>query len=72
MLLDCVKVYMSILLTDIDLLLQANKLVIVKEQYIILVHLNMSVKVPAVKSSCVQLIDTKFTISGLLLHVLLL
>jgi len=44
--------------------LQASRLVFVKEQYIIVLHLNMSLNEPSVESSHVQLVDTKFTISG--------
>jgi len=45
-------------------MLQANKLVLVKEQYIVLLRLSMSLNEPSVESSHVQLVDTKFTISG--------
>jgi len=43
---------------------QARKLVLVKEQYIVLLQLNMSLNEPLIESSHVQLVDTKFTISG--------
>jgi len=49
------------------LLLQASVLVLVKEQHIVLFRLSMSLNIPVVASSHVQLIDTKFTISGQLL-----
>ena len=42
-------------------------LVLVKEQHIVLFRLSMSLNIPVVASSHVQLIDTKFTISGQLL-----
>jgi len=51
-------------------MLQASKLVFVKEQYIVLLHLNMSSNDPSVESSHVQLVDTKYTISGQLCDVL--
>jgi len=46
------------------LLLQASKLVLVKQQYIVLIDLIMSLREPSVEASHVQLVDTKFTISG--------
>ena len=45
-------------------MLQASKLVLVKAQHIVLLCLNMSSNMPLVASSHVQLVDTKFTISG--------
>jgi len=43
---------------------QISKLVLVKGQYIVLLHLNTHSTPPSVESRHVQLIDTKFTISG--------
>ena len=45
-------------------MLQARKLVLVKEQHIMLLSLVFTLSVPSVASSHVQLTDTKFTISG--------
>jgi len=39
-------------------------LVLIKEQHIVLLRLNMSLDIPVVASSYVQLLDTKFMISG--------
>jgi len=51
-------------LSAVALMLQANVLVLVKEQHIVLLCLDISLNVPLVVSSRVQLVDTKFTISG--------